>query len=635
MGDGFSLFDAFVLLAAAVVTVPIAKRLGLGSVLGYLIAGALIGPAGLAFIDDPEAVMHAAEFGVVIMLFLIGLELQPQLLWRLRTAILGMGAGQILLTAALGAGAGLLLGLDWRMALAAALTLALSSTAIVLQSLRERGAAQTESGRGIFAVLLFQDIAVIPMLALFPLLAAAGAHHGGEAGHGAAGGLIATLPAWAQAGAVVGAVGAIVLAGRVALRPLFRVVAKTNLRELFTALALLLVVGVALLMQLVGLSPALGAFVAGVVLADSEFRHEIESDIEPFRGLLLGLFFLSVGAGIDFALFLADPLAILGLTGLIIAIKVFAMTAVALAFRRRLPEALLTGLALAQGGEFAFVLFAFAEANGVLTAAVVDPLIVAVALSMAATPLLLIAGFWIVGRSGARAGGPARAPEVENDHPQAIVAGFGRFGQIVGRLLQSAGIRTSVIDHDADQVELLRGFGRRVNYGDATRLDLLRAAGAEDARLLVIAIDDRDKALELAETARRHFPNLKVLARAYDRRHAYELMHRHVDAVERETFEAGVRAGVKALRLLGAPAHQSERAGRLFRRYDERLLTEMAAHWGEDFAAYQRAVRARSALEEELLQRDLAASLAGAQNDAAWDAKSLDTESAARATLER
>jgi glutathione-regulated potassium-efflux system ancillary protein KefC len=620
MAEANLLGSAFVYLSAAVVSVPIAKRLGLGSVLGYLIAGALIGPYVLGLVGTSEAVMHAAEFGVVIMLFLIGLELQPSLLWRLRTSILGMGGLQVAFSGAFGMGLGVMFGLSWQMALAIGLTLSLSSTAIVLQSLREKGIANTDAGRGAFSVLLFQDIAIIPMLALFPLLATfAVSQTTSEAGP------MDALPNWIRGVAVILAIAAIVFSGRLLLRPILRWVAASNLHEIFTACALMLVVGVALLMQLVGLSPALGAFVAGVVLADSEFRHEIETDIEPFRGLLLGLFFISVGAGINFGLLIAQPLMIIGLVVLLIVIKAGVMFGVAKLFGNRTGDAALIGLGLAQGGEFAFVLFTFAQGAGVIPSEVVAPLTVVVALSMAVTPLLLMLGQSIMVRADA---GPSaqRAPEIESGHYDVIIAGYGRFGQVVGRVMTANGFSVSVLEHDADQVEVLRGFGRKVNYGDATRLDLLRIAGAGEAQLLVVAIDNQEKSLELVETARKAFPNLKIVARAFDRRHAYELMTRKVDGLERETFAAGVRLAVKSMRLLGRPAYKSDRAGKIFMRYDERILEDMFTHWtSQDAASYQRIVRDRTALEEELIARD-SNTMLGRTDDDQWGETSDDRE---------
>lgn len=604
------LLQSFVFLVAAIVMVPVAKRLGLGSVLGYIVAGAIIGPFGLKLFGDPEGAMHAAEFGVVIMLFLIGLELQPALLWRMRTSIIGVGGAQVVLTGLAIGGISLAFGLDWRVALAVGLILALSSTAIVMQSMREKALTETDSGRTTFAVLLFQDIAVIPMLALFPLLAT---FTPTEASGHVEGGLLADAPNWLRVLATLAAIAAVVLAGRFVMRPIFRIIARTRMQELFTATALVIVVGTTLLMESVSLSPALGAFIAGVVLADSEFRHEIESDIEPFRGLLLGLFFVSVGASINFALLLAQPMLILGLAVLLIAVKAAVLFGIQRLFGQDKADSVTVALMLAQGGEFAFVLFAFAQGEGVLPASIVDPLTVVVALSMATTPLLFIAAERIAGQLVSPIA--ARLEEaIESNKPHAIVAGYGRVGQTVGRLLDANGYRTSVLDHDSEQVDALRGFGRKVNYGDASRIDLLRAAGAEDAQVIVVAIDDKAKALEIVDTVRRHFPHLKVVARAYDRRHAYELMAKEVDALERETFESSVRLGVKTLAVLGFGAYQSERAGELFRRYDEKLLGEMAALWGGDFAAYQKVVRDRTAMFEDLMRTDMAA-MRGANDD--------------------
>ncbi|MBT9447300.1 MAG: cation:proton antiporter [Hyphomonadaceae bacterium] len=597
------LLQSFVFLVAAIVMVPVAKRLGLGSVLGYIVAGAIIGPFGLKLFGDPEGAMHAAEFGVVIMLFLIGLELQPALLWRMRTSIIGVGGAQVVLTGLAIGGVSLAFGLDWRVALAVGLILALSSTAIVMQSMREKALTETDSGRTTFSVLLFQDIAVIPMLALFPLLAT---FTPSEATGHVEGGLLADAPNWLRVLATLAAIAAVVLAGRFIMRPIFRIIARTRMQELFTAMALVIVVGTTLLMESVSLSPALGAFIAGVVLADSEFRHEIESDIEPFRGLLLGLFFVSVGASIDFALLLAQPMLILGLAVALIAVKAAVLFGIQRIFGQGKADSVTVALMLAQGGEFAFVLFAFAQGEGVLPASIVDPLTVVVALSMAATPLLFIAAERIAGQLVSPIA--VRLEEaIESNKPHAIVAGYGRVGQTVGRLLDANGYRTSVLEHDADQVDALRGFGRKVNYGDASRIDLLRAAGAEDAQVIVVAIDDKAKALEIVDTVRRHFPHLKIVARAYDRRHAYELMAKEVDALERETFESSVRLGVKTLAMLGFGAYQSERAGELFRRYDEKLLGEMAGLWSGDFAAYQKVVRDRTAMFEDLMRTDMAA----------------------------
>jgi glutathione-regulated potassium-efflux system ancillary protein KefC/glutathione-regulated potassium-efflux system protein KefB len=513
-----------------------------------------------------------------------------------------MGGAQVAGAGGALAAAAMAFGLGWREAVAVGFILALSSTAIVMQSLRERGLTETGAGRSTFAVLLFQDIAVIPMLALFPLLALAAPAAAPE-DHG----LLADAPAWVRTLATVAAVGAVVLGGRFVMRPVFRIVAETRLQELFTATALLIVVGVTLLMETVSLSPALGAFVAGVVLADSEFRHEIETDIEPFRGLLLGLFFVSVGASVDFALVLDRPATIVGLAVLLIAIKAVALYLIARGFSKPRADAAQIALVLAQGGEFAFVLFAFAQGVGAVRGETAELLIAVVALSMAATPLLFILAEKVAGKLIRPETQAPRAEEIESNRPHAIVAGYGRVGQTVGRLLDANGFRTSVLDHDTDQVDTLRSFGRKVNYGDATRVELLRAAGAEDAQILVIAIDDQAKALELVDAAREHFPNLKIVARAFDRRHAYELMQKNVDALERETFESSIRLGVKTLQLLGQTSFRAERAGRVFRAYDEKLVSEMSKLWTGDRAAFLKIARDRSALFEELMRVDIAA----------------------------
>ncbi len=628
MEHGSFLANAFVYLLAAVVSVPVAKRLGLGSVLGYLIAGVIIGPFALGLVGDQSDVMHFAEFGVVMMLFIVGLELRPSLLWQMRGPILGLGGLQVAVTTAAIAAIVLALGFDWRVALAVGMILALSSTAIVLQTLSEKGLMKTPAGRSSFAVLLFQDIAVIPILALLPLLAmpelvgeAAGGHGEGS-GHGGADWL-AGLPGWANALVVLAAVASIVLGGRLLIRPAFRFIAETRLREVFTAAALLLVIGIALLMQLVGLSPALGTFLAGVVLADSEFRHELEVNIEPFKGLLLGLFFISVGASIDFDLLIGSPLMILAMVLGLIVVKLAVLAGLARAFRMTAPDGLLFAFALAQGGEFAFVLSAFALQNGVLTAEIVAPLIAAVALSMLVTPLLMIVYESLIAPRFADRGG-AREPDSITPEGTAIIAGFGRFGQIVGRLLIANGFKITVLDHSPSQIDLLRRFGNKVYYGDASRAELLHAAGAEDAKLLVVAVDERDKALEIVDHARKHFPHLKIVARAFDRRDAYGLIDRQVDHVSRETFGSALESGVAALRLMGFRAYQAERAGRLFRDHDRETLRQLSELWGDD-ASYGDAVRQRTADLEQLLQSDLADMGTDAAT-AGWDTKSLVDE---------
>lgn len=599
-GEGL-LIQALVYLTAGVVSVPIAKRLGLGSVLGYLIAGAVVGPSLLNLVGRQEDVMRFAEFGVVILLFLIGLEVRPALLWRLRGAIFGLGGGQVAGTAALLAGAGLVLGLAPPMALAAGLVLAMSSTAIVLANLEERGLRQGPVGESVFGVLLFQDLAVIPLFAFMPFLATLPHAAGAEGGHDP--GLLGGLPGWVRALATLAAVAAVAVGGRYLTTPIFRFIAQARLREIFTAFALLLVVAVAALMQMVGLSPALGAFLAGVVLAESEFRRELETDIEPFRGLFLGLFFITVGAGLDFALVARQPLVLLGLVIGLMAIKALAMYAVGRLARTGPREAGTAAVALAQGGEFAFVLLTFTVGAGVLPPDLARLLAAVVAVSMALTPLsLLLFERLVLSRGAGPLAQPAHEPFDEGE-PEVIVAGFGRFGQIATRLLLANDFRVVTLDSSIEQIELLRRFGRKVHYGDASRMDLLRTAGAEKAKLLVVAIDDQDKAVELVEAAREAFRHLAIIARAWDRRHAYDLLKNGADDVERETFEGGLRMGEKALRRLGWSARRAAKAAGLFRKHDLASFERLAPVWGEE--RYILASRDAAETMERLLRADL------------------------------
>ncbi len=620
------LAQATVYLLAAVVAVPLARRFGFGSVLGYLLAGVVIGPFGLGLVGaEGEDVMHFAEFGVVMMLFVIGLELEPALLWRLRGPILGLGGLQVGITTAIFTGAAALLGLSAPAALAVGMTLALSSTAIVLQTLSEKGLLKTAGGQSAFSVLLFQDMAVIPMLALIPLLAT-GAASGDAAGHGSAAepGWIVGLPPWAQTLVLLGAVAAIVVGGRFLVRPFFRAVGRARMREIFTAAALLLVIATALLMQTVGLSPALGTFLAGVVLANSEYRHELESDIEPFKGLLLGLFFIAVGASIDFDLITGRPGLILGLAAAIIAVKLGVLALLARVFSLRLDQALLFSFALPQVGEFAFVLFAFAGQEGVLGTEITDPLVAVVALSMAVTPLLLLLDERVLRpRFGTRTEG-GREPDAIRAHSPVLIAGFGEFGSTVGRLLRANGVATTVLDIDSDRVDLLRRLGLEVYYGDATRHDLLATAGADQARLLVLALDSPEKTLRLVETARKHYPHLAILARAFGWQDGHDLQEAGVDHVYRESLDTSLRAGSDALRLLGFRAYQSHRAAQKFLRHDEESLRELTVRRREDRSAYLGAARQRIEELEQLLLADLRDG--GVERDAGWDPESLREE---------
>jgi monovalent cation:proton antiporter-2 (CPA2) family protein len=604
------LIGAFVYLAAAVIAAPAFARLGLGSVLGYLMAGILIGPSVLGLVGSEGAdVMHFAEFGVIVMLFLVGLELQPSKLWELRKPILGLGGAQVALTAAAIGGAAFALGLDWKAALAAGLILAMSSTAIVVQSLNERGLLKTAAGQSSFSVLLFQDIAVIPMLALLPLLAAAQ----GADDHG--GSFIAGLPGWAQALAVLAAVAAIILAGRYLMRPLFRWVAGTGIREIFVAFALLIVVGITLLMGFVGLSAALGTFLAGVVLAESEYRHELEMDLDPFKGLLLAIFFIAVGSGIDFSLLMRMPGTLIGTVVGFVLVKLAVLAALALLFRMNRADASRFSFSLAQGGEFAFVLISFTLGLKLLDADLAGLLVAAVAISMALAPLLMLFDDKVMQPMFARDGTEREADQIDESEARAIIAGHGRFGMTVGRLLQANGIKAVVLDHDAEQIDALRKFGFKVFYGDASRLDLLEAAGAKEAKIFVLAIDDREKALEIAETVNTHFPHLKILARAFDRAHAYQFLNRGVENVYREVFGSSVDLARDALVALGRHPFEAQRAANLFKAHDEELMRMAAAHFEDQTKLVDIARTARAEIAN-VLQADHG----GKQEaDPAWD----------------
>ena len=593
------LIQALVYLTAGVVSVPIAKRLGLGSVLGYLIAGAMVGPFVLNLVGEAGDVMRFAEFGVVILLFLIGLEVRPVLLWQMRTSIFGLGAAQLLATAALVGAAALILGVDWRVAAGAGLILAMSSTAIVLQNLEEKGLRQGPVGQAAFGVLLFQDLAVIPLFALLPLLAD-GPHAAAATGHES---MLSGLPDWMRVLASLAAVAGVVIGGRYLTRPVFRFIAAARLREIFTASALLLIVAVAALMELVGLSPALGAFLAGVVLAESEFRRELETDIEPFRGLLLGLFFITVGAGLNFGLVAARPVLIISLAVGLMVLKFLAMWGVGLAFRRSPRDAATIAISLAQGGEFAFVLLGFVTQAQVMGSEQAGIATAVVALSMAFTPLAFAAYERLVLNRAPQRAEPERIP-FDDGAPDAIVAGFGRVGQIATRLLMANDFKVVLLDSSIEQLELIRQFGWRVHYGDASRLDLLRQAGADKAKLLIVAIDDRDKAHEIVDAAKATFPNLVVIARAFDRRHAYELLDAGADAVERETYEGALNFGRKALLKLGLSERRALKAALIFREHDTALFHRLRPVYGQE-EGYIEATRASRETFEQLVRAEM------------------------------
>lgn len=622
--EGGFFFQAFVYLSAAVIAVPLAKRLGLGSVLGYLLAGVLIGPFVLGLVgEEGQDVMHFAEFGVVMMLFLIGLELQPALLWKLRGPIVGMGGSQVGITALLVMILGVVLGLAWQTALALGLTLALSSTAIVLQTLNEKGLMASEGGQNVFSVLLFQDIAVIPILAIFPVLAVSDLASTAieDEGHHATN-LVEGLPLWAQTVVVIGGIALIIIAGRFLISPALRTIARTRLRELFTAAALLLVIGIALLMQTVGLSPALGTFLAGVVLAQSEYRHELETDIEPFKGLLLGLFFIAVGSSIDFGLIAADPVLITQLVIGLIALKFVVLFVIGRFFKMGLDTNVLFAFSLAQGGEFAFVLFSFAIQNNVIGPDVANPMIAVVAVTMALTPLLMLLNEKLIQPRFGTLEQERDADAIDEKSP-VIVAGFGRFGSTVGRFLQANGVKATYLDIDPDNVDLLRKMGLKVFYGDASRHDLLHAAGAESARLLIVAVNDADKTREIVQTAQKHFPHLNIMTRSVSWNDSYDLIDLGINEIYRETLDSSLRLGAEALSFLGHRKHQAYRAAKTFRKHDERYLRELARMRQEGDKLITGA-RQRINDLEQLMLKELENE--GRDKDLGWDATTLIEE---------
>ncbi|KPH89671.1 potassium transporter [Pseudoalteromonas haloplanktis] len=590
---------ALIYLAAAIVAVPIAKRLGLGSVLGYLIAGILIGPYALGVVGDQTDVMHFAEFGVVMMLFLVGLELQPSRLWTLRHSILGLGGLQVVLSAAaIFAFCYWFFAMHWQTALAIGLMLALSSTAIVLQSLEEKGWLKQEAGQNAFSVLLFQDIAIIPILALLPLLAFAPQGNSKDVNDS----IIASWPIWQQVGVSVAVIAAIIAGGKYVSAPLFRYIAQTHMREIFTIFALFLVVAISLVMQSIGLSPALGTFLAGVVLAESEFRHELEADIEPFKGLLLGLFFITVGASINFELLFNQFSIVIALVVLLIVIKACILFALAVTFNISSKQKLLFTLALAQGGEFAFVLLSVTTTLSILTPEQTSLVTLVVAVSMLIAPLLLMFYEQLQKRSSSTKP-EFDKPEQISTAKHVIIAGYGRFGQIMGRLLHAQGYEITVLDHSPSQIELLRRFGNTVFYGDAARQELLEAAGANTAQMLVVAIDNPDKTIEIIKLAHKNYPQLKIVARAIDRRHAYQLLNLKVDAFNRETVDSAINLAIESLQLLGNSKEDAERAGKLFRDHDRAAVLQLAELWGDD-ASYGVAVRQRMEDLKQVLQQD-------------------------------
>ncbi|MEZ9644525.1 MULTISPECIES: monovalent cation:proton antiporter-2 (CPA2) family protein [Vibrio] len=578
--------QAFIYLVAAVIAVPIAKRLGLGSVLGYLIAGVVIGPIIGLVGEETKTIQHFAEFGVVMMLFLVGLELEPKMLWAMRNRLMGLGGLQVGGTTAIVMGIALFFGQPWTIALTIGLIFALSSTAIVLQTFNEKGLSKTEGGKNAFSVLLFQDIAVIPMLAFIPLLAlpelieAAQSAVASASDHHEELSLVAGLPGWAYGLVITASIAIVVVGGHFLSRPLFRFVASSGLREIFTATALMLVIGIAALMSLVGLSPALGTFLAGVVLANSEFRHELESNIDPFKGLLLGLFFITVGAGINFDVLFNDFGLIIGLTLGVMLLKALVLFTLALIFKIKNSDRWLFTLSLAQAGEFGFVLLSFSAQNHVLPADIVQTLSLVVALSMFLTPgLFILFDKVILPRYEQKSND--REEDTIEEKGTVIIAGIGRFGQIVNRLLVSNDVNTVVLDHQANQVDLLRSINIKSYFGDATRHDLLHTAGIEEAAMLVVAIDNQDSSVELVKYVKHNYPKVKILARAFDRGHSYRLREAGADFVESETYHSALEMGAEALRSLGHHPFFVEQQKSTYQRVESRKSEKLYQAWSE------------------------------------------------------
>ena len=634
MGD--VLLITFVFLAAGVLAVPLASRFGLGSVLGYLIAGIVISPFLVVFGVDVVSIQHVAEFGVVMMLFLVGLELEPRMLWSMRARLIGLGGLQVTLTAAAIAGIAMLLGHPWTVGVTVGLILSLSSTAIALQTMNEKGLMKSDGGRGSFSVLLFQDIAFIPMLAVIPLLAlpvlsqdlgvvvpgaelysneaalaemaeeGADAHGGGDHGHGLT--LVEGLDGWQRALVTVGAMGPVIVGGIFLTRPLFRYIAMANMREIFIGAALMWVVAVALLMTLVGLSPALGTFLAGVVLANSEYRHQLEGDIDPFKGLLLGLFFITVGAAVDFALLWENLFEIIAMTIGVMVVKVGILFVLTIPFRIRGSDRWLFSLGIAQAGEFGFVLLAFSVATGALPYSISDKLLLVVALSMLLTPGLFILYDRVIAPRYIGKAEDEEADEID-EQGKVIIAGHGRFGGVVNRLLRESGYETVVLDYSSQQLRTLRTFGLKVFFGDATRPELLEAAGIEHAKILVVAIDGREQITELVRYVHESYPDVHIVSRAIDRPHAYDLFAAGATDIVRETFDASVRAGRNVLEALEVHPFEAEQLASQFFALDRGSLKEMAEVYNPDIPirdnkAYVEKSKAFAAARELALKGD-------------------------------
>lgn len=623
--------SALIYLAAAVISVPIAKKLGLGSVLGYLLAGIIIGPFALGLVGtEAGEVMHFAEFGVVLMLFIIGLELEPSLLWKMRRSIFGLGGLQVLLTAGIITGVALAFNFQLNRAVAIGLILALSSTAIVLQTLSEKGLMRNIAGKSAFSVLLFQDMAVIPILALLPLVATLGAP--ADLSDTALDniGNVAQMPGWLQLLIIISVMTTMVVIGRFAARHIFRLIAETGLHEVFVALALLMVIGIALGMDAIGLSPALGTFIAGVVLADSEYRHELETTIDPFKGLLLGLFFISVGASINFALLIEEPGQILLFVIILILIKFAVLLFLGRVFRLKKGYEFLFAFLLSQASEFAFVLISFSKQNKLFDEQTAGMLLLVVTLSMAISPLLLIFNDKAVSPILGRWQNKLEYDEIDEEENPIILAGFGRFGLAIGRILLANGFKVTILDNNPSNVETLRKYGFKLYFGDVTRPTMLEKAGIKDARLLILSMAEHDEALKVAKYVREKYPKVKVMARAKDLFHVFEYFNLNVNTAQREMFDSATELGTKALQHLGFSKYEAYRATRTFKHHEDQVIKELYAHWLEDHSQFIQETRRFSEQVSETLQAEKNYSIHSSDN--AWDISSIKKEIAGDST---
>ena len=628
---------ASLILAFAVLIVPLANRFNLGSILGYLVAGAMVGVIlrllapvmGYDTSSMLEQLNHTTEFGVVLMLFVIGLEIQPSQLWKMKTAILGAGGLQVSMTALAIMGIAMMFSLPWQTGLAIGLILALSSTALIMQTLDEKGLNHTIGGRAAFSALLFQDIAIIPIIAIIPLLAVSGVtSHAGEDSHGHGIDVMSMVPEWAGPLVVIGGVVLVYVISRHLVNPLFRYIARSRQREIFTTATLGLVVLIAALMSVIGISPALGVFIAGVILSESEYRHELEADIEPFKGLLLGIFFMTVGAGFDFHLFGQQPLLILGLALMLMLVKMVILYCVGRMMGLKKIENTLFFIALAQGGEFAFVLLTLALSNGVISDQTVSILKIVVALSMAMTPFLfVIFERMIVPRMlRPQEQEESREPDNIDENNSVIIAGSGRFGQIVARLLKNSGFSVTILENDPNMIDTLRKFGWKVYYGDATRPDLLRAAGLNEASAFVIAIDDTDKIEELVEFANKHCSHVPLFVRARDRVAAYKFHNMGVKHIFRETFDASLAVGERVLVALGFRAFQARRARLRYAQEDETLFRKLASLWAEDQERHVIEAQEQYTRLEALLKSEIRDSNQSFYEDGSWSDENISKD---------